>query len=136
MLASCSTGQPAAECRVGCSAAYVNLTASRTEPCCGRCLPASPPRPAPPLRPRNKALLLFPAGFALSQLPYLVSNIVEVLDVDPEEEEEEDGERPRGGWVCGWGGGGDAGRHSPHDHGSIRGMTGGFPGLRADQRCC
>ncbi len=27
-----------------------------------------------------------------NQLPYLVSNIVEVLEVDPEEEEEEDGE--------------------------------------------
>ena len=27
-----------------------------------------------------------------NQLPYLVANIVEVLDVDPEEEEEEDGE--------------------------------------------
>ena len=26
-----------------------------------------------------------------NQLPYLVSNIVEVLDVDPEEDEEEDG---------------------------------------------
>ena len=32
-----------------------------------------------------------------NQLPYLVSNIVEVLDVDPEEEEEEDGERQCGG---------------------------------------
>lgn len=27
-----------------------------------------------------------------NQLPYLVGNIVEVLDVDPDEEEEEDGE--------------------------------------------
>lgn len=40
------------------------------------------------------ALLLFPHRHThLLQLPYLVSNIVEVLDVDPEEEEEEDGER-------------------------------------------
>ncbi len=31
-----------------------------------------------------------------NQLPYLVANIVEVLEVDPEEEEEEDGERMRG----------------------------------------
>ena len=28
-----------------------------------------------------------------NQLPYLVANIVEVLNVDPEDEEEEDGER-------------------------------------------
>lgn len=39
--------------------------------------------------------LLRPSDLPM-QLPYLVSNIVEVLDVDPEEEEEEDGE----GLVC------------------------------------
>lgn len=33
-----------------------------------------------------------------NQLPYLVANIVEVLEVDPEEEEEEDGEHA--GWGC------------------------------------
>ena len=32
-----------------------------------------------------------------NQLPYLVSNIVEVLDVDPEEDEEEDGEATAAG---------------------------------------
>ena len=43
-----------------------------------------------------------------NQLPYLVGNIVEVLDIDPEEEGEEDGERHTcaqvgcdGGWESG-----------------------------------
>lgn len=40
-----------------------------------------------------------------NQLPYLVSNIVEVLDVDPEEDEEEDGERRCNACLraCAWG---------------------------------
>lgn len=50
------------------------------------CLPAAPP---PPPRQENHEKIKLN-----NQLPYLVANIVEVLDVDPEEEEEEDGALP------------------------------------------
>ena len=62
------------------------------------CPAAQPPPPCPSPAQENQEKIKLN-----NQLPYLVSNIVEVLDVDPEEEEEEDGACALPpGWLPAW----------------------------------